>query len=171
MSTARVSERAGISRGAQQHHFRQKSELVADAVRHLAAERTAELSRRASLLPDGAERLEGVVDLLWESFTGDLFQAALELWVAARTDAELRTILLPVEADVARAITAMLRDMLGETWAAQDGAEDRIQLALNTIRGHALLRMLQHDAAAVERQWRFAREALVALLSEPARAG
>ena len=39
---------------------------------------------------DAPDRTERVVDLLAASFTGPLFTAALEVWVAARTDAELR---------------------------------------------------------------------------------
>ena len=45
---------------------------------------------RVAALPDGPTRTRAVLEMLAEQFTGPLFVAALELWVAARTDAALR---------------------------------------------------------------------------------
>ena len=39
--------------------------------------------------------LQAVVDLAWRDLSSPIFFAALELWVAARTDAELRATLVP----------------------------------------------------------------------------
>ncbi|MFE3702109.1 TetR/AcrR family transcriptional regulator, partial [Nocardia tengchongensis] len=39
-TTPRVAERAGVTRGAQVHHFGSKSELVVAAISHLAQRRT-----------------------------------------------------------------------------------------------------------------------------------
>lgn len=43
-TTARVAERAGVSRGAQVHHFTTKTALLAEAIRHLAVKRGDALS-------------------------------------------------------------------------------------------------------------------------------
>src|SRR2546423_4120367 len=95
VTTTRLVERAGVSRGAQVHHFPTKSLLVSEAIGHLAQRRAEELLRSAKALPEGGvERLDAVLDLLWASHSGRLFQAALEIWVAARTDAGLRASLL-----------------------------------------------------------------------------
>jgi AcrR family transcriptional regulator len=40
-TTPRVAEMAGVTRGAQVHHFGSKNELVLAALKHLAAKRTA----------------------------------------------------------------------------------------------------------------------------------
>ena len=52
--------------------------------------------------PSGVDR---VVDLLAAAFTGPLFVAALEVWVAARTDPDLRAALVPLEARSAATCT------------------------------------------------------------------
>src|SRR3954469_23741665 len=54
-TTARVAERAGVSRGAHLHHFQTRQALVAAAIEHLAQRRTRELLAAAADLPPGAE--------------------------------------------------------------------------------------------------------------------
>jgi AcrR family transcriptional regulator len=67
------------------HHFGSKAELLVAAVRHLAEQRGANLVR-AGRDPAMGARTSQAIDLLWETFTGPLFTATLELWVGARTD-------------------------------------------------------------------------------------
>src|SRR3989337_1785880 len=55
-STTLVSRRAGVSRGAQLHHFPTKADLVVAAVEHLTEVRGAELAAAARALPTGAKR-------------------------------------------------------------------------------------------------------------------
>src|SRR5215475_8730258 len=50
-STTLISERAGVSRGAQLHHFPTKNDLVVAAVEHLTEVRGAELAAAAQKLP------------------------------------------------------------------------------------------------------------------------
>ena len=53
------------------------------------------------------------MDLLAAAFTGPLFVAALELWVAARTDPELRAALVPLEARIGRELHRLAVALLG----------------------------------------------------------
>src|SRR5947209_10129289 len=78
VTTLRVVERAGVSRGAQVHHFPTKAQLVAEAVGHLTRRMSADLARRLDTLPSGARRLDAALDLLWRVHSGPLFQAAVE---------------------------------------------------------------------------------------------
>ena len=79
-------ERAGVSRGAQLHHFPSKQDLVVAAVEHLAERRRDEMRawRRAAC---PRQDRAGGPRILSTHFTSPVFFAALELWVAARTDA------------------------------------------------------------------------------------
>src|SRR5919198_2321390 len=92
-----ICARAGLSRGAQQHHFTTKAELMASALQHLFARLSQEVRSAAERLPPGPERISAGIDLLWQAYSGTLSTAAMELWVAARTDPELRSVLLPVD--------------------------------------------------------------------------
>ncbi len=112
-STTLVSERAGVSRGAQLHHFPSKSDLVLAAVEHLTVVRGAELAAAAEALPRGRRRTRAVLDMLAEHFTSPVFAAALELWVAARTDPELHAAVAPLEQRVGRDTHRIAVEALG----------------------------------------------------------
>src|SRR5690348_4045929 len=96
-TVTRIAERAGVTRGAQVHHFRTKADLVIAAVSYLAG-RSAELG--ASMIEEAMRADDAVgalLDLLWQMHQGPTFTAAVELWVAARTDPELREHVAGVE--------------------------------------------------------------------------
>ncbi|HWP66339.1 MAG TPA: TetR/AcrR family transcriptional regulator [Candidatus Limnocylindria bacterium] len=89
-TTTEIARRAGVSRGAQLHHFPTKVELVTQAVGRLFERRRAEFLAAIEQLPAGpSHRLDAAIDLLWSMVKGPTFLAWLELAVAARTDAEL----------------------------------------------------------------------------------
>src|SRR3954466_7118863 len=89
-TTARVAERAGVSRGAHLHHFQTRDALLAAAADHLPAKRGEHLLAAADELPDGPDRIARGLDLLWASYANPLYQATLDLWTHGRTDPELR---------------------------------------------------------------------------------
>ena len=89
-TTVEIARRAGLSRGAQLHHFPTKAELVTAAVEHLFLRREAEFRAAFATLPAEADRGVAAIDLLWSMVSGPTFDAWLELAVAGRTDPELR---------------------------------------------------------------------------------
>lgn len=93
-TTTLVSERAGVSRGAQLHHFPSKQALVLAAVEELSTRRGEDLRRAAARMPDGPDRVRAVVEMLAEHFASPVFAAALELLVAALMGQDLGAQLL-----------------------------------------------------------------------------
>ena len=59
-TTTLVSHRAGVSRGAQLHHFPTKNDLVFAAVDHLTRVRGDELAAAAARLPQDVRRTRAV---------------------------------------------------------------------------------------------------------------
>lgn len=96
-TTTEVVRRAGVSRGAQVHHFPTKDDLVVAAIDHLFERRQAEFRDAFDDLPSAERTADRAVDLLWETVQGATFAAWLEVVVAARTDDRLRQALEPVE--------------------------------------------------------------------------
>jgi len=90
-TTIEVARRAGVSRGAQLHHFPSKAALLTAAVEHLLDRRLAEYRDAFAGVDPNADLLDAGIDLLWSMYQGPTFVAWVELWVAARTDADLRT--------------------------------------------------------------------------------
>ncbi len=90
-TTTEIATRAGVSRGAQLHHFPKKDELVVSALEHVLALRLTELAHAVAEPPPGNReaRLLQLIDKMWPIFKGPTFYAWLELVVASRTDPAL----------------------------------------------------------------------------------
>lgn len=149
-----VAARAGVSRGAAQHHFPTRESLFTAAVDHVTDVRLGELRREAAKLP-AASRTEAVVDMLVRLYTGPLFRAALQVWVAATADATLREQLAPLEARVGREAHRAAVELLGVD-EALPGVRETVQATLDLARGLALANLLSDDSTRrrrVVRQW------------------
>ena len=144
-STTLVSERAGVSRGAQLHHFPTKNDLVVAAVGHLTEVRGEELAAAAERLPTGKRRTRAVLQMLADHFTGPVFTAALELWVAARTDAALLAAVAPLEQKVGRDTHRLTVELLGAD-ESRPGVRELVQATLDLVRGLGLANTISDDA-------------------------
>jgi AcrR family transcriptional regulator len=163
-TTTLIAEKAGVSRGAQLHHYPTKAALVLAAVEHLAARRAEEIRAEAAALP--VPQLNQALDLLAGAFTGPLYRAALEVWVAARTDPALRAALVPIEARVGREMHRLAVDLLGAD-ESRPQVWEAVQATLDLLRGLGVANLLSDDSSrrrAILAMWR---DRLGALL-EPA---
>jgi len=154
-STTLVSERAGVSRGAQLHHFPTKQDLVVAAVRHVTEVRGAELAAAVERLPRGRRRTRAVLQVLGDHFTSPVFTAALELWVAARTDAALLAEVAPLEQEVGRETHRLTVELLGAD-EAEPGIRALVQATLDLVRGLGLANTISDDTKRRSRvldQW------------------
>jgi len=145
-STTLVSQRAGVSRGAQLHHFPTKNALVLASVVHLSERRAAELEQAAANLPRGKRRTRALLEMFAEHYTGDVFTAALELWVAARTDPELLGPVAELEAQIGRGAHRIAIKALGID-DLSNGSRELVQATLDLIRGLGLANQLTDDGA------------------------
>lgn len=143
-STTLVSQRAGVSRGAQLHHFPSKEALVLAAVEHVAERRTAELAVAAADLPAGEGRTRAVLAMLADHVTGPAFTAALELWVAARTDRTLMAAVAPLEQWLGRQTHRTTVELLGAD-DTDEAQRELVQATLDLVRGLGLAATLSDD--------------------------
>jgi AcrR family transcriptional regulator len=162
-TTGRIAELAGVSRGAQAPYFRTRAELLGAAVIYLAEKRIAAAEAR---FMDGPVSVEQALDLLWEEHQGPVFQAALELWVASRTDPELGIVMPEVERQVAQGITSVAEAAIGDL-ARRPGFADYLYFALATISGLALFQI--SFGSSVDELWAQARQRLADGLTELSR--
>lgn len=137
-TTRRVTELAGVSQGAQTHHFPRRVDLVGAAVERLADQRIQETARHARDLPAAVEaRWRALLDLLWQDLSSPVFTIFVKLWIAAADDAELYERLVPLERAMRRQITAVARELGGELTKVP-GWEVRLNVVLSAMRGLAL---------------------------------
>nr|WP_171674649.1 TetR/AcrR family transcriptional regulator [Kribbella sandramycini] len=154
-TVAVVAARAGVSRGAAQHHFPTRADLFAAAVEYMTEVRLAEIRAQAGRLPSGPGRTEAIVGMLAEVYTGPLFRAALHLWVAASTEDGLREQIVRLEAHVGRQAHRALLDVL-DVSERTPGVRETVQGVLDMARGLGLAGLLSDDSArrrGIVRQW------------------
>jgi AcrR family transcriptional regulator len=154
-TVAVVAERAGVSRGAAQHHFRTREELVTAAVAYGADVRLEQLREQLGDLTSPRRSTLDVLTLLAEMFTSPLFRASLQLWVAAASDAALRGQVLPLEARVGGEVHRFTVEVLNVD-ESRPGVRESVQATLDLVRGLGLADLLTDDAARRTRllaQW------------------
>ncbi|MER7573907.1 TetR/AcrR family transcriptional regulator [Streptomyces sp. NPDC126514] len=148
-----VAERAGVSRGAAQHHFPTREDLFTAAVEYVAEERSTALR---ALFPQGAAGdRRVVVSALVDLYTGPLFRAALHLWVAASNEEQLRPRVTELEARVGRETHRIAVELLGAD-ESEPGVRETVQGLLDMARGLGLANLLTDDQGRRERvvaQW------------------
>ncbi|MGW6782589.1 TetR/AcrR family transcriptional regulator [Streptomyces sp. NPDC054987] len=147
-----VAERAGVSRGAAQHHFPTREGLFTAAVEYVAEERSTALR---DLFHAGPAARPAVVEALVDLYTGALFRAALQLWVAASNEEQLRPRVTELEARVGRETHRIAVELLGADESVP-GVRETVQGLLDMARGLGLANVLTDDAARRARvvaQW------------------
>jgi len=151
-TTQRVAEIAGVTRGAQVHHFRSKEDLVAAAVEHLAEQRVQAAIRDLGRVANTPDAVSMMLDYLWESHQGPIFVATLELWVAARTDRVLAEHIERVEPIVIGALIGALAQLVPDR-AAQKELRDLSFTAMDALRGILLSSFVDRDMKRAKKRW------------------
>ncbi len=167
-TVAVVAERAGVSRGAAQHHFPTREALFTAALEHVSEARGAELMEQVAQLrvsanssatnssaTNSAPDTGTVVNLVFSLFAESTFRAALTLWVAAAAEPQLREQILPLEGRIGREIHRIVVELLGVDESVP-GVRETVQATLDLARGLGLANLLTDDSARRARiatQW------------------
>jgi AcrR family transcriptional regulator len=150
-----VAERAGVSRGAAQHHFPTRDALFTAALEHVTHVRADELRRELDDLTGARPSTADVVDMTFSLYSGSLFRAALALWVAAAAEPALREQIVPLEARIGREIHSVVVSLLGVD-EREPGVRETVQATLDLARGLGLANLLTDDSnrrARIADQW------------------
>jgi AcrR family transcriptional regulator len=150
-TTPRVAEIAGVTRGAQVHHFGSKNDLVIAALQHLAAKRAAAAVGKVADLSTTEDPIGAALELLWDLHQGPMFIAAVELWVAGRTDPVLGREVAKFESIV----SSNLMTAVGEFVPAQihKPVLDFLCTAMDALRGILIASFVDIDPSRARRRW------------------
>ena len=159
-----VQHRAGVARGTLLHHFPTRGSLMAGVVEDIVERRLRVLT--AADVPEAAS-WDDVVDLVWEELQGPPFTAALELWVASRTDPDLRRALIPLQERIFRTVHRNVTRLAGED---HPRAPMLVQFTIDLLTGAHLAGTLQPmvGASAVVEAWKVAVRELARVDEPPA---
>lgn len=163
-TTLEVQRRAGVSRGALLHHFPTRPQLVAAAIAELVSLNGA--ASRESLAQASADLdpIERARRALRSIVSRPAFGIEMELWMAARSDPELRTHLRRAERSAMKDWQEGLDEMFGPDLVGHPAYPSVIAVTTPLMRGLAVTRSLTAGATGLDRSldaWAdFARQAL-----------
>lgn len=162
-TTPRIAKIAGLTRGAQLHHFRAKSDMVIAAIEHLAHLRAQAAIDGVDGFAPGGDLLASLLDYMWDLHQGPFFTVAAELWVAARTDRVLAGEIEKVEPIVNNGLITAVSHIIPAA-AATESKElgDFLFTAMDTARGIMVSSFPDADGARGRRRWQRASRILLA---------
>jgi len=173
LRTADVAEAAGVSKGAQTHHFPSKDALVVAVVEHVfrrASEQARQRARRAASTPD--EALRALIADAQEFFFSELFLIALDLAIQGRLREDGDETVTQVSSATRLPVEAHWRAALVDSGIPAHVADDLLWLTLSIVRGLAVRRLWQHDPPRFNRLFRLWRSMVSGYLAAlPPRAG
>jgi AcrR family transcriptional regulator len=156
-SASGAAARARVSRGALEHYYPKKHDLIVAATKYAmdaAITHARSLARTASSSEDPIEKFLASSE---DFFFRPVFMAMTEIIIAARSDRELATIVLPIIKKSRKVLDGMWTDTLAEAGHSRDRARQFVELSHYLLRGVFFVSTwLPHkvDRAAVIRAWR-----------------
>lgn len=140
-STVQVCERSGTSRGSLLHQFSTRAELMAAAVAYLFEKLTAGyVEAYAAFQADAfhgvARSVEVAGELLLAGYADPRLAAVLDIYAAARTDAELMAALKPVAVRHREVVRELAHGLFPAT-ATSKRAARRLAVVLDALQGLA----------------------------------
>ena len=145
-TSSEIAKRAGVSRGAQTHHYPEKIDLIIASTQSMFSEFADGLDVLAEEVRSGRMSVDELFEKTWaEMLDGNWFYASLEIIVAARGDTELQQRLQPA----IRALHDQFNAIWRRTFEARNGdcadVAITMNLVLNVLRGMAVQAVLRPD--------------------------
>jgi AcrR family transcriptional regulator len=163
-TTLEVQRRAGVSRGALLHHFPTRPQLVAAAIAELVSLNEEAMRDSLAQAATDLDPVDRARRALRSIASRPAFGIEMELWTAARSDAELRSHLRKAERSAMKDWQQGLDEMFGPDLVAHPAYPSVIAVTTPLIRGLAVTRSLTASTTGLDRSldaWAaFARQAL-----------
>lgn len=163
-TTTRVTELAGVTRGAQVHHFPTRADLVAAVARHLAEKRADLAFEKIEEVRRAPDPIDAALELMWEIHQGPVHYATIEMWVAARTDPDLREQLTRVEPAARASVIEFAEAAFGD-YATNPRFRHIMYTAMDAVRGILLMGLSDEDTTNMHKRWHRAKKDLRELIN------
>jgi AcrR family transcriptional regulator len=149
--TTEVARRAGVSRGALQHQFESKTDLMIAVARQVVADQAGFYDRELVQMPRD-EHFMAITDLTWQTMRQPPAMALIEIMMATRSDSELAArfpdVVRSLQARERTALWRMARDIgIGDPKLV----EAMTILHMSAMRGLAILTALGEDPDTIDR--------------------
>jgi AcrR family transcriptional regulator len=137
-TTLAVCERAGVSHGSLLHHFGRREALLGAALELVYGRLRDRVVAGLEALPEGAARIDALVELMWSAFGAPEFKAVLELWLAAASQPELSWAVWPEARAFDAGTPALARRLLPEVAERVPDFDAYVSLLFQALQGMGL---------------------------------
>ena len=143
--TAEVANEAGISRGAQLHHFPTKDSLVVATLEYVFEQAQILSRRRAAAVNRPRDLIEAVIADAREFFFSEHFMVAIYIVLSTSTDQAVRRQILDISRKARRPVETAWTEALAASGVSASIAADIVALTLGVVRGMALRTLWDND--------------------------
>lgn len=154
LRTNEVSDRAGVSRGAQLHHFPTKYELILATLAYLNERMLAESRRRATAAQKSADPIADAIADAKDFFFSDYFFVSLAITMGDARDEDLMRHTVPMSRDARFAAEKMWLEALVARGIPRKLGTDILALTLSIVRGMAVRTIIDDDRKKFDEQLR-----------------
>jgi AcrR family transcriptional regulator len=164
--TAEVAKEAGLSRGAQLHHFPTKDSLVVATLEHVFEQAQMLSRRRASAVNRPRDLIEAVIEDAREFFFSEHFMVAIDIVLSTSTDQSVRKQILDISRKARRPAEAAWAEALAANGVPGQLASDLVALTLSLVRGMALRTLWDNDPKWFDELFALWRQMIKVFLSD-----
>jgi len=155
--TAAVARQAGVSQGAQLHHFPTKNSLALAASEYAFEQATAASAALIKALPPDGDPVDALLEDAKAYFLSPYFRVALDILMAGGSDPVLKTELTAITLSQRGKVERLwLERLIDDGWSLV-AAEDVLAMTLCLVRGLSIRALVESVEASVERifeRWR-----------------
>jgi len=156
-SLPRILDRAGVSRGAWNHHFKSKKELIAAAAREGLFEDAIKKAIEDAPEFQSKKKFQKPLDYIWDNFyQGKSRNIWVELTVASRTDKELNKLMAPIFMEFVDSLDKIWRTKFKTTVQTKASVELLLNLTLYVIGGMGIQSIIHDNPEyyrSLRKQW------------------
>ncbi|MBR9913005.1 MAG: TetR/AcrR family transcriptional regulator [Gammaproteobacteria bacterium] len=155
--TSAVAKAAGVSQGAQLHHYPTKDDLAVAALEYAYDKAVERFEHNYASIDEYDDLLELILKDFKDFYFSDSFMVALDILMAGGKDQQLRETLLQMTRNNRQRVERLWLERLIDAGWALTPAEDALALSHSIVRGFATRALVDNDEATFERllqRWR-----------------
>ena len=164
--TAEVAKEAGLSRGAQLHHFPTKDSLVVATLEYVFEQAQVLSRRRASAVNKPRDLIEAIIEDAREFFFSEHFMVAIDIVLSTSTNQSVRKQILDISRKARRPVEAAWAEALAANGVSGALASDLVALTLSLVRGMALRTLWDNDPKWFDELFSLWRQMIKVFLSD-----
>lgn len=168
-TTAKIARRAGVSRGALQHHFRDKADLLLAVLEFICRQFASGVSDIADRNKSLEARCDDLVRVVWAIYGSRAYAAAIEIVLGARGDPETYARIHHYRSLSVEAAERHWAEALSDIDVSPERLSDILHFTVAAMRGFSLHAPLRSDARFYRHQLKLLRDFLLTALRADAR--